>query len=160
MSRRQVHILLVEDDAALQGTTVSSQNLRRSILAHAVLALGTRRRIVRVTVVILLAGLFAPKTALGQMATGTYTGNGTAGTQITVGFAPDVVFVKASSASSTVCRISSMVGDLTKPIIPNVDATTNRVQSLDEDGFTVGTDSQVNKDGATYYWTAFSSERI
>ncbi|MCH7797182.1 MAG: right-handed parallel beta-helix repeat-containing protein [Planctomycetes bacterium] len=107
---------------------------------------------------ILLAGLFAPKPALGQMATGSYTGDGSDDRGITgVGFQPDVLFVKASSASSTVCRISSMAGDLSKPMLPHVDATTNRVQSLDADGFTVGTSSQVNGDGNTYYWTAFKA---
>jgi len=94
-----------------------------------------------------------------RMTTGTYTGDGTDDRGITsVGFQPDVVFVKANAGASTVCRISSMAGDLSKPMVPNVDATTNRVQSLDAGGFTVGTSSQVNSNGTTYYWTAFKAE--
>ncbi len=93
-----------------------------------------------------------------RMATGTYVGDGVDNRAISgVGFQPDVVFVKANAGDSTVCRISTMVGDLSKPMVPNFPVGTNRIQSLDADGFTVGTLGQVNSDGTSYYWVAFKA---
>ena len=98
-----------------------------------------------------------------QMATGTYTGNGTAGTQITVGFAPDVVIVKTSDGSNppqqmAFIRTSTMTGDVSKKLNnASQNLFANRIQSLDASGFTVGNNADVNADGLDYYWIAFEA---
>ncbi|MCH8006325.1 MAG: hypothetical protein IH888_08860 [Planctomycetes bacterium] len=96
-----------------------------------------------------------------QMATGTYTGNGTAGTQITVGFAPDVVIVKTSDGSTNrmaYIRTSTMTGDVSKKLNQaNQFPQPNMIQKLDDNGFTVGSHAHVNADGLDYYWIAFNA---
>ncbi len=98
-----------------------------------------------------------------QMATGTYTGNGTAGTQITVGFAPDVVIVKTSDGSNppqqmAFIRTSTMTGDVSKKLNnASQNLFANRIQKLDDNGFTVGNNADVNADGLDYYWIAFEA---
>ena len=127
--------------------------------------LGARRRIVRVAIVILLAGLVAPKPALGQIATGTYTGDGVDDRAITgVGFQPDVVMIRGDLDSGTTgvgfIRTSTMVGDLSKPWVGQQGLIANGIQSLDVDGFTIGTHNTINKSGADYYWTAFGGTTV
>ena len=118
---------------------------------------GTRRRIVRVAVVILLAGLVAPKPALGQMVTGTYLGDGVNNRIITgVGFQPDVVILKRYPHKNALIRTSTMTGDWSKRFIGQ-SLYTNTIQSLDADGFSVGTDVFVNESGAPYHWIAFKA---
>jgi hypothetical protein len=71
-----------------------------------------------------------------------------------VGFQPDIVIIKADAAQTPVIRTSSMVGDSTKPVL-KVALAANLIQTLETDGFTLGTDAKVNSDGVTYYWSAF-----
>ena len=88
-------------------------------------------------------------------ASGKYTGNGIDGKLVTgVGFQPDVVIIKADAAQVPVIRTSSMAGDSAKPVL-KVALASNLIQSLETDGFTLGTDAKVNADGVTYYWSAF-----
>ena len=49
-----------------------------------------------------------------------------------------------------------MSGDNAKPISATA-LTSNLVQSLDADGFTIGTDARVNASNTTYYWTAMKA---
>ena len=115
------------------------------------------------------------------MATGTYTGNGTAGRTITgLGFRPDVVILKVDfcdpavnpscppdSATSGVMRTSTMTGDNSKPLVGGQAFASNLIQSLDADGFTVGSDLRVNAldlcgaagtSPCDYYWTAWKAD--
>jgi dipeptidyl aminopeptidase/acylaminoacyl peptidase len=88
-------------------------------------------------------------------ASGKYTGDGNDGRLITgVGFQPDIVIIKADAAQTPVIRTSSMVGDSAKPVL-KVALAANLIQTLETDGFTLGTDAKVNSDGVTYYWSAF-----
>jgi len=60
--------------------------------------LAARNRMRRIAIAIVLAALVAPRPALGQMVTGTYTGDGADNRAITeVGFQPDVVIVKGDA---------------------------------------------------------------
>jgi hypothetical protein len=110
--------------------------------------------------------------AAAQIATGTYVGNGTAGRAITgLGFRPDVVIVKIDYSdpgnvdlSSAVIRTSSMGAGLAKPMRGNQAPAANYIQSLDNDGFTVGNDERTNwavgncgGASCTYYWVAFKA---
>jgi len=112
--------------------------------------------------------VFLPHTALAAatasyMTSGTYTGNSTAGSNdnrtITgLGFQPDVVIIKSTTTDYTVIRTSTMAGDNSKQLgNPATGLEANVIQSLDSDGFTIGTDNRVNRNGSTYHWTAFKS---
>jgi hypothetical protein len=98
------------------------------------------------------------------MVTGTYAGNGAPGRAITgLGFRPDVVIIKgydydaSLTPTSTVLRTSTMTGDNTKPLVLNNALSTNLIQSLTPDGFTVGSGRQVNQNLITFFWAAFKA---
>lgn len=97
----------------------------------------------------------------GQAAlvTGSYTGNNTSNRAISqLGFQPDVVLIKSDDRDRAVIRTSTMPGDSTKPMIGLQSSPgTNRITSLDADGFTVGSHSDVNGRNATYYWIAWQA---
>ena len=92
----------------------------------------------------------------GYIAVGTYTGNGVDDRAITgVGFQPGFVVVKAAVANGTASlKPSALAGDSTL-YAGATSAAANIIQSLDVDGFTVGTDVTVNTNGTTYWWIAF-----
>jgi hypothetical protein len=94
-----------------------------------------------------------------RVASGSYTGNVTDNRAITgVGFQPDVVIVKSDTAAGVaVIRTSTMSGDDTKPLSGATALTANMIQSLDANGFTVGTNAAVNLVTIGYHWTAFKS---
>ncbi|MGB2693942.1 MAG: hypothetical protein WBD55_02005 [Dehalococcoidia bacterium] len=90
-----------------------------------------------------------------RLATGSYVGNATDNRQITgVGFQPDVVFVKCDCGQTAVARTSTMSGDASKELNLANALQPDLVQSLDADGFTVGTSSRVNNSGQAIYWVA------
>jgi hypothetical protein len=91
-----------------------------------------------------------------QMITGTYVGDKTDDRSVTgVGFRPDVLIIKGDLKKRAMIRTSSMVGDKTKDMTGGSSVETNRIQSLDSDGFTIGDHDEVNKNGTSYYWVAF-----
>jgi len=86
--------------------------------------------------------------------TGSYIGDGTAGRPIAgVGFQPDWVVVRTTSTQEAVTRTSTMIGPNSKGFGRSAPAG-NRITSLDADGFTVGTNSRVNRDGWDYHYVA------
>src|SRR6266446_57512 len=94
-----------------------------------------------------------------QLASGSYTGNGLAGRAITgVGFQPDAVIIKGTAAQPAVMRTATMAGDAAKELAAATDLRGGRIQSLDGDGFTIGTHAEVNGSGVTYFWTAFKDD--
>ena len=50
-----------------------------------------------------------------------------------------------------------MSGDSSKVFTDNGSLQGDRIQSLDTDGFTVGRNNQVNRNGDTYYWVAIQA---
>jgi hypothetical protein len=100
----------------------------------------------------------ATRPARMRLATGTYTGNALDNRAITgVGFAPDVVIIKGNNAQEAVIRTSSMAGDVSKPLVGATALTANIIQSLDSNGFTIGTNADVNTNAIAYYWVAFKA---
>jgi hypothetical protein len=90
-----------------------------------------------------------------SVATGSYAGDSTDDRQITgVGFQPDIVIVNCDCNRPTIVRTSTMSGDASKVFTNGGQLQAGRVQSLDSDGFTVGSNNQVNRNGDTYYWVA------
>ena len=114
------------------------------------------RRLASVLVCTLLA--VPSPAALAQMTTGSYPGDGQPSQSIAgVGFQADVLIIKGADASQkSVIRMSTMTGDASKNINSS-GMLTNNIQSLDADGFTVGSDANVNNSGTTYYWMAFKA---
>src|SRR5262249_17933118 len=93
-----------------------------------------------------------------RFASGSYTGHGTDSRALTgVGFRPALVLVKGTSTAVGVGRTSTMTGDATKPLSGGTALTANQIQSLDSDGFTIGTNASVNTNGTAYQWAAFAT---
>jgi len=92
-----------------------------------------------------------------KMASGTYTGDASDNRAIAVGFQPDFVMVKDAGNSEGAARSSSMIGDITKPMGSLTAFQADGIQSLDANGFTIGTDNRVNRNNRTIYWVAFKA---
>lgn len=89
--------------------------------------------------------------------TGTYTGNGADGRNITgLGFNPELVIIKGG-ANAAVFRVKQVSGDKTLKLGASGAAAANQIQRLMKDGFQVGTDAAVNAAATVYYWVAFGS---
>ena len=98
-----------------------------------------------------------PPPVVKTYTSGSYTGTGAAGNAITgVGFQPDVLIIKGDTSQVPVIHTASMGNDGSKPML-KVALSANLVESLDTDGFTLGTDGKVNGAGVTYYWSAFEA---
>lgn len=98
-------------------------------------------------------------TQLSLVKSGSYAGNGADNRAITgVGFQPDTVIIKGDTSQVAVARLSSMIGDSSKLLVGSAALTPDIIQSLDADGFTIGTHATVNSSGANYHWIAFKAE--
>ena len=99
-------------------------------------------------------GLLGPM----RLATGAYDGDGSDARAITgLGFQPDFVLVKMDGAQAAIIRTGTMTGDAAKDVTSAAALVSNRIESLDADGFTVGSDNDVNRNNRTYYWVAMKA---
>ena len=88
---------------------------------------------------------------------GSYTGNGTAGTNITgLGFDPDWVFVKRDTSAAGAHRSTSasITGQYSQYFTSTANAT-NRITGFVTDGFTVGNSTDVNASAGVYRYAAW-----
>jgi hypothetical protein len=109
----------------------------------------------------LLLLLALPAAASAQMATGSYTGDGSSSRAIAgIGFQPSVVIIKGNASIEAILRTSSMSGDNSKKLGSNDVFFAGGVISLDADGFTLGSNNRVNAAGTTYYWIAFKEDAM
>lgn len=94
------------------------------------------------------------KDITGFFDTGTYTGDGNDDRSISVGWQPDVVWVKSGSDFDyAILAIDTMpVGDSGE--INNTALVTNNIQAFEVNGFQIGTDDSVNEDTDTFYYFA------
>jgi hypothetical protein len=93
-----------------------------------------------------------------RLVTGSYVGDGVDDRQIAgLGFQPDLVLVRSNDANPAILRTSTVPGDASKVLAEVTALQPDLVQSLDGDGFTIGTDIRVNGAGTTYYWTAMKA---
>ena len=92
------------------------------------------------------------------IASGTYAGNSTDDRAFTgLGFQPDIVMIRGSAPGiPAVIRTSTMAGGLAKDF-SNSGFTADTIQSLDADGFTVGTSAGVNEFGRSYEFVAIKA---
>lgn len=94
-----------------------------------------------------------------QVKTGSFTGNGTSQSITGLGFQPDMVWTQPTSEAS-LCRTSTMPTNLGKVLSGSGDTSTTGITSLDSDGFTVGSGSNANANGATVYWLAVKCDNV
>lgn len=113
----------------------------------------------KINLFIVIFSLFFSLKVFGQMtwAYGSYTGNGSASGVTGVGFAPDAVMIKSEGASQGVIATTDMTAGETKGMGVQAAHTTGRITSLDSDGFTIGTDAEVNSNTVEYQWIAFQT---
>lgn len=91
---------------------------------------------------------------------GSYTGNGTSGTNISsIGFDPDYVWVKnASSVRAAHLSNSTSISSGDSMHLMNLANASNMITDLTTDAFTVGSASETNSSGATYRYIAWHKE--
>lgn len=90
---------------------------------------------------------------------GNYTGNATDNRDITgVGFQPDLVWIKRSTAVNGVLRPSSLTGDLTQYFVGSANVA-DRIQTLINDGFQIGgNQTETNTNAGTYRYIAWNGK--
>lgn len=105
------------------------------------------------------AGTPGPPSGSGDftMAVGSYTGNGSSQSISGIGFRPDLVIVKDESANQAVFTSTMIGGSQTAYMSSSVSDFSGGISSLDSDGFSVGSNAQVNTNGNTYHWQAFGN---
>jgi hypothetical protein len=92
-----------------------------------------------------------------KMAKGSYTGTGELKVISGLDFSPDLVIIKGNTAQAGVFRTKMMAGDSTAYLDSATANFTGGIISLNQDGFTIGTNATVNSSGVTYYWEAFGN---
>jgi hypothetical protein len=96
-----------------------------------------------------------------QMQTGYYIGDGADNRAITgVGFQPQAIFIKddtGNGVDGVIWKSSSMTGEISTRLgEAGADLATDAIQSLDSNGFTLGTYADVNGANVRFTWVAFS----
>ncbi len=103
-------------------------------------------------------GAAAPSTSgTYRYASGTYTGTGSALSVTGLGFKPDLVIVKAANAAYAFFRTSNVPGDKSFYLGYNGAAIAALITSIDNDGFSIGTNLNANNTGVVFYWEAFGN---
>lgn len=92
-----------------------------------------------------------------EMATGTYTGNGTGVSISDLAFAPDLVIIKDEAANHGVFRTRLMSGDITAYMAAGTADFAGGITALTNNGFTIGNSTIVNTASNTYHWQAFGN---
>lgn len=88
-----------------------------------------------------------PTASDAAVLSGSYAGDGTSPRAIfPLPFRPDVILIKGDSSTPVVVKTSSMPGELGE-----------RILSLDDDGFTLGSSPDVNGPRISYQWIAFQA---
>ncbi len=100
------------------------------------------------------------RAATFQMQTGYYQGDGADNRTITgVGFQPELILIKDDTSNGSfgvVWKSSAMSGETSSLLgEATADIASDAIQSLDSDGFTLGTNADVNGANARFTWIAF-----
>ena len=95
------------------------------------------------------------KTGAGEMKVGTYTGTGASQSIAGLDFSPDIVFVSGRQRRRARAQ-GQRRGRRRTPSRSTGGAVTNYITALGADGFTVGTDTRVNRSGDLYHYVAWN----
>jgi hypothetical protein len=95
-----------------------------------------------------------------QVKAGSYTGNGTVDRAVTgVGFQPDLVIVKRGNTGDTAFfRTTSMASGSSMTLRADSGIVTGGIKTFNSDGFTLGTNAEVNSNLVTYYYLAVKKD--
>lgn len=95
-----------------------------------------------------------------KVASGSYTGNATDNRAITgLGFQPKMVLVCQDSGSGGASSLQLLNdSDESHWYGDNTAFRSNQIQGFDSDGFTIGTEAQVNSSGVNYHWFALGGD--
>ncbi len=96
------------------------------------------------------------KAAAGIMKLGTYTGNGTSQSMTGLGFQPNVLLIISASTAEINLKTSTMAASFATRL-DNEAGATDRITSLDADGFTVGASTQTNESGIAFHYVAWKT---
>jgi hypothetical protein len=88
---------------------------------------------------------------------GSYTGTGAAKTISGMPFQPEAIIIKASTALSSHFKISTMAANASKSWTSTGALVTDGITAINSDGFTLGTNADVNTNGTTYYYVALDA---
>jgi hypothetical protein len=86
---------------------------------------------------------------------GTYTGNGTANTLISLSFRPTLVIIKAATTEQAVFGNETNFMKRTDFFVNQASIDGSAGITITDSGFTIGTSSRVNTNGTTYYYFAY-----
>jgi len=100
--------------------------------------------------------------ASGVLATGTYDGDGSDSRAITgLPFQPVYAIINGITPTYSLARRAGHRGNQhtgdSSQVFANLADAANRIQSMDSEGFTVGTDNSTNLAGYTYHYVVFGS---
>ncbi len=96
-------------------------------------------------------------TGASDFAIGAYYGNGVDNRNITrLPFQPDLVSSKRNGATAGTFRLSATAGDLSSFYGATAEGA-NRIQTLNSDGYQIGTNANVNTAANLYNWFAFKT---
>lgn len=91
----------------------------------------------------------------GHMTLGTYTGNNTSQSITGLGFSPEYVMVLGATNERAVQRMPAMARTYE---FEGDNGSTTGITSLDPNGFSVGSDDEVNNNAITYHYVAFNQD--
>lgn len=93
--------------------------------------------------------------APGSVDAGSYTGDGTAGDNVSVGFSPEYAMIRAGANREGNHRPVSLGAPSSLPYI-NSNAITTGITAFGATGFTIGNNVSVNASGQNFYYLAFN----
>ncbi len=141
---------MIGDTSSLLTSSANAANLIQSLISNG-FQVGSSSQVNANAVDIFF---LAMKLFPGVIAVGSYIGNGVDSRAITgIGFQPNVVIIKGDTAQQGCFRTSDIAGD-SALLFGAAAESADRIQSLDIDGFIIGTAAPVNSDTVTYYWIA------
>jgi hypothetical protein len=90
-----------------------------------------------------------------EFVVGAYTGNGSSQSITGIGYQPEAIIVFPAAAEEVNLKTAAMPGSLAMQFDDEA-GKTNRITSMDPDGFTVGKSGQNNGQGKTYHYVAWN----
>jgi len=94
-----------------------------------------------------------------MMSNGSYFGNGTSKSITGIPFNPSMVLIKADTANYAVFCTSAMPSNSTAYMAAATANLAGAILSIDDNGFSVGSNAVVNTNGVSYRWTAFQTDQ-